>query len=86
LINSFIHSLSHSFIHIFFQVQELQQNGHLQQPADLHHDPPSGGGSPPRPVRPVPQGYETGGEIQAFARRYWEKDMPHLSKVSFKLG
>ncbi len=66
-------------------MQELQQNGHLQQPADLHHDPPSGGGSPPRPVRSVPQGYETGGEVKAPARRYWEKDLPHLSKVSFKL-
>ncbi len=43
-------------------------------------------GSSPRPVGPVPQGYETGGEVQALAGKYWEKDMPHLTKVSFKLG
>ncbi len=43
-------------------------------------------GLPPRPVRPVPQGYETGGEVKAPARRYWEKDMPDLSKVSYILG
>ncbi len=39
-----------------------------------------------RPVHPVPQGYETGGEVTAPARRYWKKDLPDLSKVSFKLG
>jgi hypothetical protein len=67
-------------------VQELQQNGHLQQQsADLHPDSSPGGGSP-RPVRSVPQGYKTGGEVQAPARRYWKKDLPHLSKVSVRLG
>ena len=67
-------------------MQELQQNGYLQQQsADLHPDSPPGGGSP-RPVRSVPQGYKTGGEVKATARRYREKDLPHLSKVSYILG
>ena len=79
-------SVIDQFIHSFIQVQELQHNGHLQQQsADLHPDSPPGGGSP-RPVRPVPQGYETGGEVQALARGYWKKDLSHLSKVSVRLG